>query len=207
MSPDMSGPMSRRRRTTTGMRRRSRRRRRGRRCGLSTLKSRGRNSICRRLHRARERLVGERTALINQLRAVLLERGIIVPRAPETRAAPGRAHGRAKRATEPRMQRAASRISATNGRRSTDGSQPSMRNSPPCARTDEAARRLATIPGIGVDQRHRPRRRGRRCRERFAQGTRSGRLARACATTVHDRRQAKLLGISKRGQQVSAQAI
>jgi transposase len=32
------------------------------------------------LHRARDRLVGERTALINQLRAVLLERGIVVPR-------------------------------------------------------------------------------------------------------------------------------
>ena len=31
------------------------------------------------LHRARSRLVGERTALINQLRAVLLERGIIAP--------------------------------------------------------------------------------------------------------------------------------
>src|SRR4051812_6686930 len=31
------------------------------------------------LHRARDRLVGERTALINQLRAVLLERGVIVP--------------------------------------------------------------------------------------------------------------------------------
>ncbi len=31
------------------------------------------------LHRARDRLVGERTALINQLRALLLERGIIVP--------------------------------------------------------------------------------------------------------------------------------
>jgi transposase len=31
------------------------------------------------LHRARDRLVGERTALINQLRAVLLERGITVP--------------------------------------------------------------------------------------------------------------------------------
>lgn len=28
------------------------------------------------LHRARDRLVGERTALINQLRAILLERGI-----------------------------------------------------------------------------------------------------------------------------------
>ena len=31
------------------------------------------------LHRVRDRLVGERTALINQLRAVLLERGIVVP--------------------------------------------------------------------------------------------------------------------------------
>jgi transposase len=31
------------------------------------------------LHRARDRLVGERTALINQLRAVLLERGVVVP--------------------------------------------------------------------------------------------------------------------------------
>lgn len=31
------------------------------------------------LHRVRDRLVGERTALINQLRAVLLERGIIGP--------------------------------------------------------------------------------------------------------------------------------
>ena len=31
------------------------------------------------LHRARDRLVGARTALINQLRAFLLERGIIVP--------------------------------------------------------------------------------------------------------------------------------
>lgn len=31
------------------------------------------------LHRARERLVGERTALINQLRAILLERGIVAP--------------------------------------------------------------------------------------------------------------------------------
>ena len=31
------------------------------------------------LHRARDRLVGERTALINQLRAILLERGIVVP--------------------------------------------------------------------------------------------------------------------------------
>src|SRR5690349_25079109 len=32
------------------------------------------------LHRARDRLVGERTALINQLRAILLERGITAPK-------------------------------------------------------------------------------------------------------------------------------
>jgi transposase len=31
------------------------------------------------LHRARNRTVGERTSLMNQLRAVLLERGVIVP--------------------------------------------------------------------------------------------------------------------------------
>ena len=31
------------------------------------------------LHRSRDRLVGERTALINQLRAILLERGFIAP--------------------------------------------------------------------------------------------------------------------------------
>jgi transposase len=34
------------------------------------------------LHRARSRLVGERTALINQLRAMLLERGIVVAKGP-----------------------------------------------------------------------------------------------------------------------------
>src|SRR3546814_123128 len=31
------------------------------------------------IHRVRQRLVGRRTALINQLRAILLERGIVVP--------------------------------------------------------------------------------------------------------------------------------
>jgi transposase len=35
-------------------------------------------SAIQTLHRARDRLVGKRTALINQLRAVLLERGITV---------------------------------------------------------------------------------------------------------------------------------
>jgi transposase len=31
------------------------------------------------LHRARDRVVGERTSLMNQLRALLLERGVVVP--------------------------------------------------------------------------------------------------------------------------------
>jgi transposase len=31
------------------------------------------------LHRVRDRLVGQRTALINQLRAILLERGLVAP--------------------------------------------------------------------------------------------------------------------------------
>ena len=32
------------------------------------------------LHRSRDRLVGERRALINQLRAILLERGLVAPK-------------------------------------------------------------------------------------------------------------------------------
>src|SRR5882672_2750743 len=32
------------------------------------------------LHRARDRLVGQRTALMNQIRSILLERGIVVPK-------------------------------------------------------------------------------------------------------------------------------
>jgi transposase len=32
------------------------------------------------LHRTRDRLVGERTALINQLRAVLFVRGLVIPK-------------------------------------------------------------------------------------------------------------------------------
>jgi len=32
------------------------------------------------LHRSRDGLVGERPALINQLRAILLERGLVAPR-------------------------------------------------------------------------------------------------------------------------------
>jgi transposase len=102
------------------------------------------------LHRARERLVAERTALINHLRAVLLERGITV------------AQGRRKlekelsdiladeaSALSPRMreligdmreewQALDERITAF------DDELVSV------ARNDEAARRLVSVPGIGT---------------------------------------------------------
>lgn len=102
------------------------------------------------LHRARDRLVGERTALINQLRAVLLERGITV------------AQGRRK----------LERYLASMDAHESEGLSQRIRiliedmQAQWCeldrriaefdkelaewARNDEAARRLTTIPGVGV---------------------------------------------------------
>jgi transposase len=102
------------------------------------------------LHRVRDRLVGERTALMNQLRAVLLERGITVPQ------------GRRKLqqqlavildATEARLSQRMRTLLADlqaewvelDRRISAFDDEFAAR-----AKTDEAARRLATIPGIGV---------------------------------------------------------
>jgi transposase len=103
------------------------------------------------LHRVRDRLVGERTALLNQLRAVLLERGIAMPQ------------GRRK---------LEQRLDAMLGAAEWSGVAPRMRSLlqdmraewqaldrrieafdeefAVRARTDPDARRLATIPGIGV---------------------------------------------------------
>jgi transposase len=103
------------------------------------------------LHRARDRLVGERTALINQLRAVLLERGIVIP------------HGRRKLEQHlaamldegeglplsPRVRALVADMRAEwrelDRRIGAFDDEFAAR-----ARSDEAARRLATIPGIGV---------------------------------------------------------
>ncbi len=103
------------------------------------------------LHRVRDQLVGERTALMNQIRAVLLERGHIVPQ------------GRAKLAASlenlldteavsdltPRMRSLVAdvrerwqsldvRIAALDAEFTEQ------------ARKDESTRRLTTIPGIGA---------------------------------------------------------
>ena len=77
------------------------------------------------LHRARDRLVGERTALINQLRAILLERGLVAPQGKrKLEQFLSRADGRAGRSglepTNGPARRGRSR--AMGGARSTDRS-------------------------------------------------------------------------------------
>ena len=102
------------------------------------------------LHRARDRLVGERTALINQLRAVLLERGIVVPK------------GRRKLEVQldallaeeegqlsPRIRLLIEDLRAEwreLDRRITAFDEEFVRQ----ARTDETARLLTSIPGVGA---------------------------------------------------------
>jgi transposase len=102
------------------------------------------------LHRARDRLVAERTALINQLRALLLERGIVLPQrrralldwldAPIAEGAADPLSPRLRllvadmRAEWAELDR---RIGVFDDEFTA------------AARSDEATRRVATIPGIG----------------------------------------------------------
>jgi transposase len=101
------------------------------------------------LHRARDRLVGERTALINQMRALLLERGLIVPQ------------GRRKLELHLETLLDAEQLSLSpRTRRLIEDQRTEWRELDrrilafdeefkQQARTDEAARLLTTIPGIG----------------------------------------------------------
>ncbi len=102
------------------------------------------------LHRARSRLVGQRTALINQLRGVLLERGITVPQ------------GRRKlelylagMTTEEKEQLSARAKLLMDDMRAEWGELDDRiaaldEEFAARARSDASARLLATIPGIGV---------------------------------------------------------
>ena len=103
------------------------------------------------LHRARDRLVGERTALINQLRAVLLERGVTIPQGRrkleqhlDAFAASDDDHS-----LSPRIRRLIDDMRAEwvelDRRIATFDNEFAA-----YARGDADARRLATIPGIGV---------------------------------------------------------
>lgn len=103
------------------------------------------------LHRARDRLVGERTALINQLRAILLERGITVPqgrRKLEQHVAT-MLDSDSNASVSPRMRQLIDDMRAEW--RKLDQRIASLDNEfVTRARSDADARRLATIPGIGV---------------------------------------------------------
>ena len=153
------------------------------------------------LHRSRDRLVGERTALINQLRAILLERGMVAPQ--------GKrkleqflivSHGRARRSRlEPAHDCARRRRLARNGPNSTCEIGAFDAEFVRWAKEQKEARRLtATIPGIGaivasalvaaVGQ-----------AESFERGRDLACLAGSGSATVHHRRQAEALGTSKRG--------
>jgi transposase len=100
------------------------------------------------LHRARDRLVGERTALINQLRAILLERGSTAPQG-RRKLEQHLAAMLGEKPVSPRMRQLIDdmrkewleldrRIAAFDDEFAAS------------ARSDADARRLATIPGIGV---------------------------------------------------------
>src|SRR4051794_23934535 len=101
------------------------------------------------LHRARDRLVGERTALMNQLRAILLERGIVVrqgvfqlsQRVRSVLDEEGAALSPRVRSLIADMQEQWRALD--NRIRGFDQEFAAQ------ARTDEVTRRLTTIPGIG----------------------------------------------------------
>lgn len=102
------------------------------------------------LHRVRDRLVHERTSLMNQIRSLLLERGHIVPQ------------GRAKLAvrlnelldTEEQILRPRNRILIADMRERWEALDRRIASLDTefveHARSDDRARRLLTIPGIGA---------------------------------------------------------
>jgi transposase len=98
----------------------------------------------------RDRLVGERTALINQLRAVLLERGLVAPqgrrkleqRLEQWLSEEGLALSQRIRSLIEDMRAEWQMLDRRIGAFDDEFAAR--------ARSDEAARRLATIPGIGV---------------------------------------------------------
>lgn len=102
------------------------------------------------IHRVRQRLVGRRTALINQLRAILLERGITVPqrrRVLEMRL-PG-ILAEEQNGVSPRVRHLIEDMRAEwrdlDTRIEALDAELTVR-----ARQDEACRRLCEIPGIGA---------------------------------------------------------
>jgi transposase len=101
------------------------------------------------LHRVRERLVGQRTSLTNQIRSILLERGIVVPqgRRKLLDALDGVAAG--GDGLSGRIQLLLGDLHA-QWRELDRRIEALDEEFAEMARNDPAARRLATVPGIGV---------------------------------------------------------
>jgi transposase len=101
------------------------------------------------LHRARERLVLARTALINQLRAVLLERGIVLPKGRAVLIRPPQRYGH-RRLSRQRSHQPAAYGSSSRARGPGSADQSYDDELAEMTRSDKQARQLASIPGIGV---------------------------------------------------------
>jgi transposase len=101
------------------------------------------------LHRVRERMVTARTALTNQLRAILLERGLIFPKGRKTLMRSLDQQPAELNELGTRMQQLVADIRAESAE--LDKRIEALNDElAEVARRDESARRLATIPGVGV---------------------------------------------------------
>lgn len=101
------------------------------------------------LHRVRERLVGRRTALINQIRGILLERGVILPKgkAQVVKALPGILADDGTRLL-PRVRTLLEDL--RQEWRELDGNIEGLNAEfAMTSRQDDSARRLTEIPGVG----------------------------------------------------------
>jgi transposase len=103
------------------------------------------------LHRSRDRLAAERTALINQLRAILLERGIVVSKGKHTleRYLVGLMDDQDAKGLSPRMRMLIAEVRAQwleLDRRIVVFDKEFAA----FAKENQDARRLTTIPGVGV---------------------------------------------------------
>jgi len=102
------------------------------------------------LHRIRSRLVGHRTAVINQLRSFLLECGVIVPQGPaRLREILPSVLAQRTDVLSPRMIRLIEEL-AEDWRRLDDRVDAVTSEVHALARQDECCRRLTSIPGIGA---------------------------------------------------------
>ena len=158
------------------------------------------------LHRARDRLVGERTALINQLRAVLLERGITVPqgRRKLEQHLEAMTVSDSDHSLSPRIRQLIDdmraewveldrRIAAFDNEFAAYARSDAGRAAP----SDDPRYRCVECNGIGRRDRRRP---------NLRSWTRSCGVAWAGATPDHDRRQAASGWHHQAWQQISAQA-